>query len=50
MRIAAKPNEVTVEFNNPITASLFGTIVISISLLAAARCRDSLPSRPPCRR
>jgi tellurite resistance protein TehA-like permease len=35
MRIASKPNEVAVEFNNPITASLFGTIVISTSLLAA---------------
>jgi tellurite resistance protein len=36
MRIVTRPNEVTVEWNNPITASLFGTIVISISLLAAA--------------
>ena len=35
VRFAAKPSEVTVEARNPITASLFATIVISTSLLAA---------------
>ncbi len=35
MRMASHPNEVMVEARSPITASLFGTIVISISLLAA---------------
>jgi tellurite resistance protein len=34
-RIAAYPNELRVEFKSPITASLFGTIVISTSLLSA---------------
>lgn len=41
-RIAARPEEVAVEARSPITGSLFGTIVISVSLLAAG----ALPQYP----
>ncbi len=44
MRIAVRPDEVAVEVHNPITASLFGTIVISVSLLAAGILPLSVPA------
>jgi tellurite resistance protein len=43
MRIATHPDEVAVEARNPVTASLFGTIVISISLLAAGALPRCIP-------
>jgi tellurite resistance protein len=44
MRIAARPGEIAVETRSPITASLLGTIVISVSLLAAGAIPRYVPA------